>query len=77
MKKNTDLTNEKLKKRFPSQFDLVTYAIELAENMVLSGRESRVKTDVESKAYQILAEIMVGKDKFEEIPENSYDEDFE
>ena len=33
------LTNEKLLKRFNNQFELVRYAIQLAENTIRSGRE--------------------------------------
>lgn len=62
------LTNEKLRKKFKSQFDLVRYAISLAENMILTGRETRIKTDVQNRAMQILEEIALGKDKFDEIP---------
>ena len=64
----TPLTNEKIKARFPtSQFDLVNYAIKLAEEMILSGRESRVKTDGHNKALQILLEINQGKDKLLDV----------
>lgn len=62
------LTNEKVCKKFKSQFDLVNYAIRLAENMIRTGRESRVKTDSQNRAMQILSEIISGKDQFDEIP---------
>ncbi len=63
------LTTEEIKKKFKSQFDLVTYAISLAENMIQTGREPRVKTDVQNRAIHILVEITEGKDKFDDIPE--------
>jgi hypothetical protein len=63
-----NLTTEKIKLRFKSQFELVGYAIRLAENMIKSGRETRIKTDVQNKAMQIVAEITQGKDQFDEIP---------
>lgn len=61
------LTTEKIKQRFKSQFDLVSYAIRLAENMIRSGREPRIKTDIQNKALQVLSEIAAGKDQFDEI----------
>jgi len=63
------LTNEKVSKRFNSQFELVTYAIKLAANMIQSGRESRVKIDSQNRAMQILNEILNNKDQFDEIIE--------
>ena len=63
-----NLTNEKLIKKFKSQFELVSYAIRLAENMIKTGRDSRVKTDIQNRALQILAEIAENKDRFDDIP---------
>lgn len=63
----TRLTNENLNKKFKSQFDLVNYAIKLAENMIHTGRESRVKTEMQNRAMQILEEIAHGKDQFDEV----------
>jgi len=64
-----DLTNEKISKKFVNQFDLVNYAIRLADNMIRSGRAPRVKVDVDNPVIQVLAEIEQGKDCFEEIAE--------
>lgn len=61
------LTNEALRGKFQSSFELVNYAIRLAENMVRTGRAPRVQTDVENPAVQILEEISAGKDRFEDI----------
>lgn len=71
------LTNECFGKRdFESQFDLVIYAIGLAENMIESGRDTRAKVDSKSRATQILAEIYQGKDGLDEIIiEKEYDRD--
>jgi DNA-directed RNA polymerase subunit omega len=63
-----DLTNEELLKKFKSQFDMVNHAINLAENMVRSGRGPRVKVDNQNPAVIIVEEITVGKDHFEPIP---------
>jgi len=64
------MTNEKLRQRFStSQFDLVSYAIKLAENMIKSGRAPRIKSDKQNIAMIILDEITQGKDQFEPIPE--------
>ncbi len=61
------LTNELVKKKFVSQFDLVNYAIKLAVNMIHTGREGRVKIDSHNHATQILSEIISGKDHFENV----------
>ncbi len=61
------LTNEALRGKFQSSFELVNYAIRLAENMVRTGRAPRVQTEVENPAVQILEEISAGKDRFEDI----------
>jgi hypothetical protein len=64
-----NLTNEKLSKKFINQFDLVNYAIRLADNMIRSGRGPRIKVEIDNPVIQILAEIEQGKDSFEEIVE--------
>jgi DNA-directed RNA polymerase subunit omega len=68
------LTNEKITKKFKSQFELVSYSIRLVENMILSGRDSRVKSDSQNRATQILSEILNGKDKFDEIREEVHED---
>jgi hypothetical protein len=68
MEKKIPLTNEKVRKKFKSQFDLVNYAIKLAENMIRTGRDCRVKIDSQNRALQILSEIIQDKDQFDEIP---------
>lgn len=67
--KKDNLTNEKFSKKFINQFDLVNYAIRLADNMIKSGRGPRVKVEVDNPVVQILAEIDQGKDYLEEIVE--------
>ena len=61
------LTNEKIRKKFDSQFDLVNYAIKLAANMIHTGRDSRLKTDSQNRATIILSEIINGKDVFDDV----------
>lgn len=61
------LTNEEVKKKFKNNFDLVNYAIRLAENMIKTGRDARVKSDVQNRAMLILEEISEGKDHFDDI----------
>ncbi|MCB1113185.1 MAG: hypothetical protein KDK62_00320 [Chlamydiia bacterium] len=63
------LTTEDLKKRFPSQFELVGYAISLADNMVHSGRGPRIRTTNENPAVIVLDEINEGKDILDPLPE--------
>jgi DNA-directed RNA polymerase subunit omega len=68
-KQKEKLTNELFRQKFQSQFELVRYAIRLAENMIKSGRDARVKIDIENPAMEILAEIAAGKDQFDDIVE--------
>ncbi|CCB86815.1 MULTISPECIES: hypothetical protein [Parachlamydia] len=63
----SSLTNEKISRKFGNQFDLVNYAIKLAENMIKTGRDARVRTDSQNRALQVLAEISEDKDRFDEI----------
>lgn len=69
MESKESLTNEKLRKKFKSQFELVNYAIKLAENMIKTGREPRVEIEGQNRALQIITEIQDGKDQFDEIPQ--------
>lgn len=61
------LTNEKLLNKFTNQFELVNYAIKLAENMIHTGRAPRVRTDTQNSSLNVLAELTAGKDVLEEI----------
>lgn len=67
MEKPISLTNENLSKKFKSNFELVNYAIKLAENMIETGRDARVKSEVQNRAMLILEEIKEGKDRFDEV----------
>ena len=68
-KKSHPLTNEALAKKFKNNFELVNYAIQLAENMIKTGRDARIKADVQNRAMLVLGEITEGKDQFDFIPE--------
>lgn len=61
------ITNEALRKKFNNQFELVSYAISLAENMIQTGREPRVRTEMQNRALWVLAEIAAGKDHLEPV----------
>lgn len=63
------VTHEYLSKKFKNRFDLVNYAIKLAENMIKSGRDGRVRSETQNRAMIILGEIDEGKDVFDEIVE--------
>lgn len=63
-----NLTNEQVKKRFKNQFELVGYAIKLAENMIRTGRASRITSESQNPAMLTLGEIEAGVDHFDEIP---------
>lgn len=57
------LTNEKLAKRFKNMFELVNYSIRIAEELLKSGREPRVRTEIQNPMYQVLLEIVNDKDQ--------------
>lgn len=59
MDKKQTLTNEELSKKFKSNFDLVNYTISLAEDIIKSGKETRVKSDLQNRAMLILEEAML------------------
>lgn len=67
--KHKPITNEALRKKFKNQFELVSYAINLAENMIMTGRDPRVRIDTQNRAMQVLAEIFEGKDFLDPIVE--------
>lgn len=70
MENKDHITNETLGDKFKSQFDLVNYAIRLADNFIKSGRPPRIiKLEVQNPAALILEEIRQGKDQFENILE--------
>lgn len=58
------LTIEALSKIYPSQFDLVNRAIEVAADIIITGRAPRVKWDYQNKnvATIVLDEILERKD---------------
>lgn len=56
------LTNEKLTRRFKSLFELVNYSIRVAEEMLKSGRDLHVRTDVQNPMYRVLLEILNDKE---------------
>ena len=69
------LTNETLNDKFQSSFELVTYAIKLAHDLIISGRPPRVHIGTENPAQIVLAEIDAGVDFIAEPEEE--DDDFE
>lgn len=72
------LTNELLQKRFKSQFDLVLYAIKIAESRIKSGHDDPYHNlDTENLATEILDEIADGRDVFENIIQSADDDEEE
>ena len=61
------LTREDFLKKYPNPFELVSHAIGMVRDMVVSGRGPRVEVDNKNPAYIVLQEIAQGKDKIEEI----------
>lgn len=64
------LTNEKLTKRFSSLFELVNYSIRIAEELIKSGRDPRVRTDIQNPMYRVLLEILNDKDQAVSLEQN-------
>lgn len=73
-KKKTYLTNEHLASQFKSKFELVRHAIKVVENMIITGREPRIKTENQNKALIGLEEIAEGKDWIDEVKTTTYEE---
>ena len=67
----SSLTNEEIKKRFDSQFDLVNYLIDEAQKMIASGRAPRVEVHTDNVAVAVVAEVIAGKDQVGERQEES------
>lgn len=67
MEMKEPLTNDKLRAKFKSQFELVNYAIRLAENMIHTGRTPRIKTDSQNPTVQVVEEITAGQDWLDDI----------
>jgi len=63
---DVSLTNEKIKKRFDSQFEMVNYLINEAQKMIASGRAPRVDSDSDNPAVNVVAEVSAGKDQVNE-----------
>ena len=57
-----NLTNEKLVKRFPSQFDLVNYAIQRAKVKIETGH-----IHTQNSAMEVISDILDHKDNYETI----------
>lgn len=74
MEHKKSLTTEELSKKFKNQFEMVNYAIKLAEGMIRTGRASRVETDSQNPAQQVLEEIVAGEDTLEDIVVNEMEE---
>lgn len=71
------ITNEELGKKFNSQFELVNYAMKLAENMILTGRRALPygSPDALNPATAAIIEIATGTDRFDEIIDDDDEED--
>lgn len=62
------LTNDSLKKKFDSQFELVNYLIKQARGMIRSGRAPRVNVHSDNTAVNVVAELVAGKDLLDDEP---------
>jgi hypothetical protein len=68
------LTNEQLLKRFKNQFELVRYAIKIAEHDIKSGKNAYALFDTDNVAFNVLSEIAAGQDSFVEEVEEKEEE---
>lgn len=69
MNKHEHLTNERLRNIFDNQFELVNYAIRLAEYFIKSGKEPFAYQTNQNLATKILRIIEKGKHRYREIPD--------
>lgn len=69
------ITNEELRKRFKNQFELVNYAIKIAENLITTGRAPRVEVDIQNPVIQALKEISSGKDLLDSVLEGEEEDE--
>lgn len=67
MSKHEHLTNERLRNMFENQFELVNYAIKLAEHFISSGKEPFANQNNQNLASKILRLIVSGKDRYREV----------
>ncbi len=51
------LTNESVKKRFTSPFHLVIHTIDVAKDLMKTGRCCKVHTSIQNPAFQALLEV--------------------
>jgi len=58
------LTNEQLLKRFKNQFDLVRYAIKLAEREIRAEKDAYGPIDAENVAFNVLSRIATSDEDF-------------
>lgn len=61
------LTNEKVRKKFTNQFDLINYTITLAESLIRSGRNPRVPVTTDNPALQAIAELAIYEDEDNQV----------
>lgn len=63
-------TTESIGKNFQNRFDLVNYAIKVAEDLLLRGHRGPTFLDLPNYASQVLAEIEEGRDLLQEDDED-------
>lgn len=70
MEFDTSLTNEEIKKRFDSQFDLVNHLIHRAQDIIASGRGVSIDADSDNIAVNVVADTVSGREYQEEESPN-------
>jgi hypothetical protein len=69
MTKHEHLTNERLRNIFDNQFELVNYAIKLAEYFIKTGKEPFAYQTNQNLATKILRIVEGGKGRFRDLPD--------
>lgn len=73
-KRSGHLTNEKISKRFKSQFDLVNHSIRLASHYIQAGIEPSPGS-ADNIVNDVLSDIEHGRDTYQDIDEDPSEEE--
>ena len=71
------LTREEFLKKYPNPFKLVSHAIALARDLVITQRRPRVEESIKNPSYIALQEIAKGKDILEDVPKEEIEDEVE
>ncbi len=72
-KRSGHLTNEKISKRFKSQFDLVNHSIRLASHYIQAGIEPSPGS-ADNIVNDVLKDVELGRDTFQDLDDDEDEE---